>query len=422
MFDRNPLIPLGVFVLVAGCGTGEPTPSSTQTPSATPTVTEAASTPTQTAEAGTQPGTTPTAAGDTPTAIPEPMTPTARQMFPTPGDVTPTVGAFPAGDSWAVASTVAADYSAGDITLIDTQEWTAQPQGMRLSGDTVVHGDGDSLYVFQRIFGGTDTIQVVNSRTLLLRGTVAIGPGDNPTDLVVIGSKGYISLYNGIGILVFDPSTYAVQGTIDLTEWGDSDGAPNVYDLLEHDGKLYAGVQRVDYNANFEAQSPGYVVEIDPSTDTVLRAITLTGTNAGTLYASGTHLLVATPGSYQTSEGGIERVDLETGTSAGYILEESALTSGSLGRFAVAGGVGWLADSGALRGFNLETGAAVTPPGVAAGASVSAVWAGPDGETLWLSDGDRLSVINPTLDQVVSDNPVDLGPKLPYSLTFLSAP
>lgn len=358
--------------------------------------------------------------GETPTPSPT-GTPTAAEPTPSPTPTAgPTPSSFPSDGKLVYVSTVASDYSTGTLTVLDPLTGVVREDFDSYTSDTVVHATDSQVYIFARIFGGPDAIYVRGGRDLSDNHEIDIEGGPNPHDLAFAAGKGYISLYNDVGILVFNPSTYEVLDIIDLTEWGDSDGDPNVSNLLVSGGKLYASVQRVDYNTGFTPLDPGYVLEIDPATDTVSRAFSLTGTNATSLYVDGDTLWVATPGGYGVADGGIETVDLGSGESGGFILEESELSSASVGGFVVVDGVGYLSDGGTLKAFALSDGALSAGPAVTDGLSVSGLWVAPWGD-LWFASEGTVNAWTPGTDALHYPGGLDVGAHVPYSVAFATA-
>jgi len=117
-----------------------------------------------------------------------------------------------------------------------------------------------------------------------------------------------------------------VRGTIDLSALADADGNPEMSQLAIVGDRLYVSLQRLQ---NFMPAGPGVIAVVDIATDQVVTAITLGGENPfaqtkGLTVVNGA-LVVAEDGAFGVNDGGLERVDLASGTAQGFFISEADL-------------------------------------------------------------------------------------------------
>jgi hypothetical protein len=153
----------------------------------------------------------------------------------------------------------------------------------------------------------------------------------NPHDIAFISkNKAYVTCYDRADLLIVNPTTGEHLGTIDLSEYADEDGIPemdkmtvfNVFGII----RVYVSIQRLNRTAWYAPTDTSYILEINGRTNQVTKAITLTGVNPFTdLVLDGIHLLVGEAGSWFALDGGIERINILTGETDGFIMTESEL-------------------------------------------------------------------------------------------------
>jgi hypothetical protein len=266
--------------------------------------------------------------------------------------------------------------------------------------DALIKTDDRYVYVINRL--GSDSIQVLDSRSnFSLVANYTAGDSSNPYDIEVISStKAYISRYGSTSILIVNPLTGAQQGTIDLSAFVDSDGKPEMTEMVEVNGKVYVLVQRL---VSFSPSAPGLVAVIDTATDTLVDTDAATaGTQAVTLncynpqymdyLAAAGKMYISCSGSYYdtTVPGGIDVLDpatyavsnLMSKTTLGGAPGDIAVTSSTLG-YIVVSGSDWV---NRVWAFNPTTGAlAGTAPVYTAGGYVPEIGIDPFGY-LMISD------------------------------------
>jgi hypothetical protein len=219
----------------------------------------------------------------------------------------------------------------------------------------------------------------------------------NPHDLCLSGSKAYVLRYDLATVGVYESSSWAPVGTIDLSDLADDDGIPEMESCAVSetaDGpRLWVTVERLDRAAYFGCAGESFLVEIDPATDSVVGQHTLAACNPfAEVREDGDRLLVAETGAFGVADGGIEAISLSTGEPAGFVVTEEAL-GGDVGAFAACGDQAAAIVSDA--DFNTLL-VAFDPADGAVGGTLYA----PDGYALTDVEcaGDRLVVTNVTVD------------------------
>lgn len=234
------------------------------------------------------------------------------------------------------AFVIATDFETGSFATVDlaTRQVTlpAAP-ARRVNADAVARLFDDRVYVVNRFGLRGDSIQVLDPTAgFTTLSDCSTGARSNPQDIAFASpTKAYVTRYESTELLIVNPSVGAdcagfVRGTIDLAAFADSDGIPEMERLALADGILYVSLQRLGRNNLFEPMGNGIIVAIDTATDEIRNAIELQGANPfGPLVVRGDRLFVSTVGRFTQNDGGIEEVDLRSGTSLGWRVSEAAL-------------------------------------------------------------------------------------------------
>ena len=210
----------------------------------------------------------------------------------------------------------------------------ANPQ-RQINSDAIVRVFGKLVYVVNRLFA--DNIQVLDpANDFATRLQCSTGNGSNPHEIVVLDeNKAYVTLYNRTELLIVNPSAAPdcgdfILGSIDLSEFADADGIPEMDKMTIVDGRLYVSLQHLDRNTTlFSPAEPGALAVIDINTDEPLGVIPLTGeqpfgATKGLPVKDGA-ILVAQVGEFGVIDGGIERVDVDSGEAQGFFVTEEDL-------------------------------------------------------------------------------------------------
>lgn len=256
------------------------------------------------------------------------------------------------------AFVIATDFETGSFATIDLETRSivpAAPERM-LGSDPVVRRFGERLYVLNRFLG--DNVQILDpAADYATVAQCSTGAGTNPHDIVVVGpERAFVSLYEVGEILVVDPTPAEncdgfILDRFDLTAIADADGVPELDQMALVAGRLYVVAQRLDRDNFFAPAGPGAVAVVDPDTGELLQTIELAAGNpfAATkgLTLDGASLVIAQVGSFGVLDGGIERIDLRTGTSSGLLITEEALGGDILDFVLGDDGTGWAVVSNA---------------------------------------------------------------------------
>jgi hypothetical protein len=280
---------------------------------------------------------------------------------------------LPSGFSGGIAI-VTTDNMTGSIAIAgDDSSGTIYRELQPIHSDAVARVFRGLLYVVNRL--GGDNIQVLDPGSCF--NTIkqfSVGPGSNPHDIAVLSrDRAYVSCNGTPYLLQVNPTTGAIRDSISLATLADSDGNPDMDRLFYRDPYLYVAVDRIDFtDVTYPPVPPSYLAVIDTRADTLVdtdparagtQAITLQGLNpcAPMVWDEAEQLLlVPEVGEYGVLDGGIEKIDLSTWRSAGWLVHEGAL-GGDLTDFAILPGVGGYATvawngTTSLVTFDLATG------------------------------------------------------------------
>jgi len=199
----------------------------------------------------------------------------------------------------------------------------------------------DRLYVVNRL--GQDNLQMINPATGTSIAACSIDNGSNPQDIAFASeNKAYVSRMEDGIVTIVDPTVSRTcsgfkRGRIDLNEFSDADGSPELGRMLIVGERLYVAALRLDRNRSFVPAAPGLIAVIDTTTDTLvdvdpetpeIDAIKLAGENPfGLVYdPPGDKIWVWETGRFSVpDDGGIEAIDPTTNRAEGFIASEVRL-------------------------------------------------------------------------------------------------
>jgi hypothetical protein len=235
--------------------------------------------------------------------------------------------------SASVVSLLASDGTLAKDDCIDSGTATSDKLSLALSGDVTLPSQaqrGGKLWIVDR---GNAAVTIVEPTTCAPVGQISVSTGfkSNPRDVVVLSdTKAYVTRFEknvappspmaaGDDIIIFDPSTGALTGRIDLSGQASPvagaaiQARPNR--MVLSGGKVYVTLNNQD--AKFFAAGQGAVVVIDPVTDTVVTRVALPdlkGCEAITALEDDKKLLVACGGSFadtdQAAGSGVAELDI----------------------------------------------------------------------------------------------------------------
>ena len=173
------------------------------------------------------------------------------------------------GQSTAVITTVASDYSTGSFAAVDLDTMELSDELFVTSGDPVVASDEGWVFQINRF--GADSIRVYDGGDWSAPvWEQSLGEYSNPQDAELCGGDLFVTLYGRDYVGVHDAATGTVKGQVDLSAFNDSDGvSPEASTMVEVDGKLYVGLQRFDTSGEWWVGEGSVVVEIDCATQAV---------------------------------------------------------------------------------------------------------------------------------------------------------
>ncbi|MFM7200259.1 MAG: hypothetical protein ACKO6N_05665 [Myxococcota bacterium] len=349
---------------------------------------------------------------EAPTATPEAATPT-----PSPED----------NRRAPFAAVVTSDYSNGTLSLLHLDSSESELDLLSVGGDTLVEGYADQLYLMMSSFSGPNYLSIHKTdQALSLVKKVELGNGVNPRDVAFVGNKGYVSLFNGNAVQVFDPATGDLGKKITLSDYADADGDANPLALEVVGDTLYVGLARIDYTNNYLPTAPGYIIAIDTKTDEISSAIETTGNNLSHLYAlDDKTLVVSSIGSYGAADGGIEAIDLVQQESVGYLFSDETLGVQDKGGFTAAEGLLFMVIDQTLAVLEPVNREILPSPEALDELALQSVTHDPNGR-LWLGDLDKkLWVYDPVSETLLTESGrsfTNESKQQLYSLGFVLSP
>jgi hypothetical protein len=222
----------------------------------------------------------------------------------------------------------------GTFPLDDPFNVTRVDRRRLVHEDSVARAHGGKVYVVNRLFA--DNVERLDpARGFATEAQCSTGPGTNPHDIAFVDEhKAYVTLFETADLLIVDPSVTDcgafVRGSIDLSPFADADGIPDMDQMVIVGRRLYVSLQRLDIDTILRLPAErGAVAIIDVDSDEPVGLIELSGENpfAATkgLTVSGGAIVVAEAGRFGVFDGGIERVDLQSGRALGFLATEEQL-------------------------------------------------------------------------------------------------
>ncbi len=223
------------------------------------------------------------------------------------------------------------NYLNSSFSVIDMADTTSVEKDIKPThGDDGVRYYDGKVYVMNRF--GYDCIEVFDADNNFEKvSEFSTGSGTNPHDIAFISkNKAYVTCYDSTDLLIVNPTTGERLGNISLSKYADDDGIPEMDKMTVFSflgiTRVYVSIQRLNRTAWYAPTDTSCILEINGRTNQVTKEITLTGVNPFTdLVLDGIHLLVGEAGSWFAMDGGIERINLLTGETEGFIINETNL-------------------------------------------------------------------------------------------------
>jgi len=186
------------------------------------------------------------------------------------------------------------DFESGNTAMYDTETDTFIPAALGQDDqDVVVDTDGEYVYFLSRSLGSVSKYTPGGIGTGIsgdgMIWQYSVGPDSNPYDIVFLESKAYVIRCGSPEILIVDQNAENREsfelGTINISSY-DVNGVPEAAHGFVFDNMVYVVLQRLNGGA---AEVPGYLLKIDPATDTIVDL------DPGTDGVQGIKLLVMNP-------------------------------------------------------------------------------------------------------------------------------
>lgn len=246
----------------------------------------------------------------------------------------PDIFTFFLGNQTDVIGIVSSDLGPAGRFSIMTEDGISNPSiYVNIHSDAVARYQDGKVYIINRL--NRDNIQVLDPFLgYITTLEFSVGAGSNPHDFVKISeTKAYVSLYARNYILIVNPTLGVITGQIDLSAYADSDGIPEMSNMILHENRVYLAIQRLNRNDTqyiFPPTDYSSILEIDPFSDIVVAEYKLQSKNPSRMQKSELfgepHLVIATPaylGFNFRIDGGIEAFNLRTKTlREGFIYSE----------------------------------------------------------------------------------------------------
>ncbi len=172
----------------------------------------------------------------------------------------------PAGEQ-VTAILTTTDYSVGSLATVDLATWEVTDGITDTTGDPVVDVSGG--YVFQINRFNYDDVRVYEPGSYGAPITeFALDDGANPHDAEVCNGELFLSQFGAPELVIYDPESGLLTGSVDLSAYADADGNPEMSDIVQVDGKLYVALENLDTGGSWTPVG-GAVVEIDCATRAV---------------------------------------------------------------------------------------------------------------------------------------------------------
>jgi hypothetical protein len=181
------------------------------------------------------------------------------------------VPTFPAGAPSAFIIT--GDFETGSFAVLPTQDPAEVVADLGpVHGDAVARGYQGQVYVINRF--GADNIQKIDPAlgwTTTFQ--CSVGNGSNPHDIAFASpTKAYVTRYEETSIAIVNPSVGADCegfriGEIDLTQFADADGIPEMDQMALVGDRLFVSLQLLDRNRFFEPTGESILAVFDTNTD-----------------------------------------------------------------------------------------------------------------------------------------------------------
>lgn len=327
------------------------------------------------------------------------------------GEATPSV-------HYAVVATQASDFSAGDISIISLEDYSADNNNFAGGSDTAVSTHDEHIYRIGRYQQDNVTKLSVHAPETVIWQYSANGEDEessNPYKLIVKNdTTAYLIRYGSAKVWIVDPTASSAEtyktGEIDLSAYAGTDNIPEVADTIIIGSKLYFLIQNMDRDAGF-VPGQAYLAVFNTSDNSEVKtnsdsatpngiALTVKNPNKMAYMDGSDSIYVSGVGRYASSwdnrpaeyTGGIEAINIDDYTSSVIVDDGDDDTHpyGNINNIAILNDtrgyfVGYTAYTNtALYAFNPTTKEVVSTP-LMENRDISDIEIGPLGN-LWVTD------------------------------------
>lgn len=248
------------------------------------------------------------------------------------------VAAMPLGAPTAARAQLAVAWNedastAGMVRVVGTRSpWSPRPRALAIGPNAVLgYAPRGQLFSLSRDAG---TVTLFTSHAAVRR-RFDLGTSSELEDMITAGRcSAYLTRRNATRLLHLDLCSGATRESVDLSEYADPDGIPDLGAMAIDAGRLFVQVRRYNEDVATRFVPPAYLavidlaseqlVDVDPATPGT-QAIELEGTSPKhrmqVVHAT-RQLFVSASGGFFDA-GGIEAVDLTTLRSAGLVIREA---------------------------------------------------------------------------------------------------
>ncbi|MBD3391983.1 MAG: hypothetical protein GF418_07915 [Chitinivibrionales bacterium] len=329
------------------------------------------------------------------------------------------------------------DYASGNVAQVNVEDFSVSADLLSIHSDAVVSTRSGTTYILER--GGADNLIRVDGDSISSSRLVyqqSIGTAVNVQDIAVVnGSKAYVTQYASPDLVIADPSTGEVTGSVSLDSalyLNDDETVPYMSAAMAIGGNVYVAIQRLKVvqgpfgPAPDVVDSTGMIVVISTATDKIVASIKLSKGNPASMDTCGGYLYVSSTGSWSDAEdGGIERIDVSTNMREGLVISERKLGGNITKVVMVSGTKGYVAVAQAdfttrVVEFDPSEG---TKEGTISGIDDAFGGIAYDGTYLYVGDRSLsdpgVIVIDPSDNSTVA-GPIDVGSLPPFDLAVLT--
>ena len=171
----------------------------------------------------------------------------------------------PVIDDVIAVATTAADYSAGQLALVDWESHSVQDALVPTASDVNVAMDSGRLFLIERSV--ENTVRMYDPADLSAP-IVEISTGDssNPQNAALCGNTIVTSLFATDFLALHDATTGLPTGTVDLSAYDDGDGSPEAFSIVRAAGdQLLIALNQLDTGTATwnSADGTGTILQLD---------------------------------------------------------------------------------------------------------------------------------------------------------------